>query len=194
MSKKDQARRDFWARPWAGPNREYDIFKEGAIALAVVSILVVALSALFSSPDDPAITFKQWAQADSASFYQTVVTQLSGESETAGYGAPYNEGSDGLSVGPLAMQRWGGVTHPVDTAQDFVLTPLSTSQPNPLVSAAIAVWGKATPDQQVKWAGDYDAALDRGAGRPDQAVSDGRVRSGSHARACDHRHGRRRCV
>ncbi len=32
---------DLDSRPWAGPNRHYDIVKEGAIALAIVSVLVV---------------------------------------------------------------------------------------------------------------------------------------------------------
>ncbi len=171
MSTATKERNAFFARPWKGPNREYDIFKEGFIALVVVGFLVVALSALFSSPDDPEITFKQWAQADSASFYQTVVTQLSGESETAGYGAPYNEGSDGLSVGPLTMQKWGGVTHPVDTAQDFVITPLTTSQPNVTTRAALIVWNNADPDQRVKWATDYNAALTDAEGDPTKVAA-----------------------
>jgi len=172
MSAASKERNAFFARPWRGANREYDIFKEGFIALVIVGVLTVALAALFSSPDDPEITFKQWAQADSASFYQTVVTQLSGESETAGYGPPYNDGSDGLTVGPLAMQKWGGVTHPVDTAQDFVIAPLTTSQPDLTTRAALAVWDKADVDQRVTWATDYNAALTEAEGDPTK-VADG---------------------
>jgi len=159
-----KAREAFYARPWTGPNRHYDILKEGAIALLVVTVLVVGLSALFSSPDDPALTFRGWAADAPDNFYATEVQQLAGTSGTATYGPPYNEG-DGVSLGPLTFQKWGGVTHPIDTANDFVITPLSSQvEPND-VSAALKTWNAATPDQQTKWAGDYDTAL--------QATADG---------------------
>lgn len=76
MSTTDRKERnEFYARPWAGKNRHYDILKEGAIALVIVGLLVVGFSALFSSPDDPAITFKQWAADSPDSFYATAVSQ-----------------------------------------------------------------------------------------------------------------------
>ncbi len=159
MSRDRKAREAFYARPWTGPNRHYDIFKEGGISLLVVTVLVVALSALFSSPDDPALTFKGWAQSDSDTLYATAVSQLAGTSDSAGYGPPYNSNSDGVSLGPLFLQKWGGVTHPVDNAQDMVIGPLQSQvEPND-VSAAISQWTGATADQQAKWAGDYDTAL-----------------------------------
>ncbi|MGZ4486245.1 MAG: hypothetical protein ACXVW8_18130, partial [Nocardioidaceae bacterium] len=46
------------------PKRPYDLVKEFVIALAVVSVLTVALAAVFSSPDEKAITMKRWAAAD----------------------------------------------------------------------------------------------------------------------------------
>ena len=166
-SKSRQSRKEreaFFSRPWSGPNRHYDIFKEGGIALLVVTVLVVALSALFSSPDDPALTFKGWAQNDGNTLYATAVAELAGTSDSAGYGPPYNSNSDGVSLGPLFLQKWGGVTHPIDAANDFVITPLSSQvEPND-VSAAIKQWNAATPDQQAKWAGDYDTALNDQAG------------------------------
>jgi hypothetical protein len=152
-------REAFYAQPWAGKNRHYDIFKEGAIAFVVVGVLVVAFAALFSSPDDKTITFKQWATDSPDTFYATTVSQLAGTSETAGYGAPYNEGSDGLTIGPLALQKWGGIAHPVDAAQDFVITPLTTTNPGPLVTVALTAWTSATPDQQAAWATAYDDAV-----------------------------------
>lgn len=160
MSRESRkAREAFYARPWTGPNRHYDILKEGAIALAIVSVLVVALSALFSSPDDPAVTFKSWAAEDADSFYATAVSQLAGSSESAGYGAPYNENSDGLSLGPLFLQKWGGVTHPVDNAQDMVIGPLSSQvEPND-VTAALKTWTAASADEQAAWATAYDDAI-----------------------------------
>ena len=44
--------------------RPYDLVKEFVIALTVVSLLTVVLAAVFSSPDEPAITMSAWAQAD----------------------------------------------------------------------------------------------------------------------------------
>ena len=135
-SEARKTRNAFYARPWDGKKRHYDILKEGAIALVVVGVLTVVFAALFSSPDDAAITFKQWAGDSPDSFYATVVSQLAGSSETAGYGPPYNTNSDGLSIGPLATQSWQGVAHPVDTAQDFVILPLeSQADPNPAKAA-----------------------------------------------------------
>ena len=163
MSRESRkAREAFYARPWTGPNRHYDILKEGAIALLVVSLLVIGLSALFSAPDDPALTFKGWATSDGGAdtFYVTAVGQLAGTTESAGYGAPYNEASDGVSVGPLFLQKWGGVTHPIDNAQDMVIGPLESQvEPND-VTAALKTWNGATPDQQTKWATDYADAID----------------------------------
>lgn len=160
MSRSSRKEREaFFARPWSGPNRHYDILKEGAIALGVVAVLVVILSAIFSSPDDPALTFQGWAKDAPDNFYAVEVQQLAGTSGTATYGPPYNTNSDGVSLGPLTLQKWGGVGHPVDTANDFVITPLSSQvQPND-VSAALTQWKGASSDQQAKWAGDYDTAL-----------------------------------
>lgn len=159
MNSKRKEREAFYARPWTGPNRHYDILKEGGIALLVVTILVVVLAALFSSPDDPALTFKGWAGDAPDNLYAVTVQQLAGTSGTATYGPPYNSNSDGVSLGPLTLQKWGGVTHPIDTANDFVITPLSSQvQPND-VTAALKLWTAATPDQQTKWAGDYDTAI-----------------------------------
>ena len=159
MNSKRKEREAFYARPWTGPNRHYDILKEGGIALLVVTILVVVLAALFSSPDDPALTFKGWAGDAPDNLYAVTVQQLAGTSGTATYGPPYNSNSDGVSLGPLTLQKWGGVTHPIDTANDFVITPLSSQvQPND-VTAALKLWTAATPDQQTKWATDYDTAI-----------------------------------
>lgn len=147
------------AAPWRGPWRRYDILKEGVVALVIVSLLTVLLAALFSSPDEPALTFKGWATSAPDNFYATAVQELAGTSESAGYGPPYNNGGDGIAIGPIAPQRWFGVTHPVDPAQDFVITPLQ-SQPQPAdVAAALKAWDAASPDQQSAWASAYDQAV-----------------------------------
>jgi hypothetical protein len=147
--------------PWRGPKRRYDIVKEFAVALVVVSVLTVALAALLSSPDEKAITLQKWAAAAPADFVATASSELDGSSGTATYGAPYvNIPDAGQSIGPLHLQRWAGVRHPVDAAKSFVLDPLrTTAATNPDVQTALAQWDGADAAQQQKWAAAYTEAL-----------------------------------
>jgi hypothetical protein len=147
------------ARPWQGPTRRYDIIKEGVVAIVIVSIFVALLAAIFSSPDSKPITFKEWASASPEAFAATAVQELAGTSGSATYGPPYNSASDGLNVGPLYLQKWAGVGHPLDSANSFVIDPLRTMTQSPDVTAALAEWDKATADQQLAWATAYDTAL-----------------------------------
>jgi hypothetical protein len=149
---------DVAAQPWTGATRRYDIVKEGVIAIVVVGVLALALSALFSSPDDPALTFKGWATSNPNNFYATTVNELGHLSESGAYGPPYNSG-DGLNTGPIRMQKWMGVRIPVDSAQDFVITPLSTQQQPTQVTAALSAWNAATVTQRDAWAAKYADAL-----------------------------------
>src|SRR6478735_11421939 len=150
---------DIPAEDWKGPWRRYDILKEGVVAIVVVAILTVMMAGIFSSPDEPQLTFKAWASSAPDNFYATAVQELAGTSESAGYGPPYNTAADGVAVGPIAPQQWFGVTHPVDPPNDFVLTPLRSQQQSADVTAALAAWDSATADQQISWATDYDTAL-----------------------------------
>jgi len=87
------------------------------------------------------------------------VSELDGTSTSATYGAPYtSDPSAGQVVGPVPLQRWGGVREPVDPATDFVVRPLSTST-NPVVTAAVKQYEGASPDQQTSWATAYGDAL-----------------------------------
>ena len=107
------------ARPWPGPWRRYDIIKEGVVALVIVSILTALFAAIFSSPDDAAITFKEWATSSPEAFQATAVQELAGTSGSATYGPPYNSNSDGLNVGPLYLQKWAGVRQGVKGAHQI---------------------------------------------------------------------------
>ena len=78
--------------------RPYDLVKEFVIALTVVSLLTVVLAAVFSSPDEPAITMSAWAQADPADVIATATGELAGTTTSATYGPPYNHNADGQSV------------------------------------------------------------------------------------------------
>jgi hypothetical protein len=149
------------AEQWTGPTRPYDLVKEFVVALVAVSLLTVLLAALFSSPDEQPVTLSSWANADPADFVGTAVGELDGTSGTATYGAPYNHTPDaGQKLGPLPLQRWGGVTVSVDTARDFVLGPLSGIPADPALSAALAAYSSASADQQQAWGTAYGDALE----------------------------------
>ena len=149
----------FDAAPWTGPVRKYDILKEGVIAIVVVGLLAIGLAGVFSSPDEKPLTFQGWATSAPDNFYATTVQELAGTSGSATYGPPYNQGGDGVSVGPVNMAQLMGVRVPVDPANDFVITPLQTQAQPIAVAAALKAWTSATPDQQSAWATAYDDAV-----------------------------------
>src|ERR1700683_571137 len=59
------------AAPWRGPNRRYDLLKEGTIASVVVLALTLGLAGLLSSPDVPPITIATWSKLAPADFLAT---------------------------------------------------------------------------------------------------------------------------
>ena len=140
------------------PTRRYDLVKEFVIALAVMALLTTVLAAIFSSPDEKAITMKSWAEADPADVVATATGELAGTTTSATYGAPYNHASDGQKVLGIPLQKWGGVRIPVNS-QDLVLQPLSDAVVAPVVSQALAQWRSASPSQQTAWATAYADAL-----------------------------------
>ena len=52
-----------------------------------------------------------------------------------------------------------GVHHPIDTANDFVLAPLSTLPNDPEVQAAVAEYQSASASQQAAWTAAYEKAV-----------------------------------
>ncbi|MEO7069098.1 MAG: hypothetical protein ABI131_01240 [Nostocoides sp.] len=143
----------------AFPTRRYDLVKEFVIALAVMTVLSLLAAAVFSSPDDHAITMKDWATAAPNDVTATAVGELAGTTTTAGYGSPYNTASDGQTLGPLHLQKWAGVTIPVDAAKDLVLDPVRTMTGDSAVVSALTSWDTAGADQQTTWATTYGDAL-----------------------------------
>jgi hypothetical protein len=144
------------------PTRPYDLVKEFLIALAVIGFLSLGLAAIFSSPDEPAISIQDWAKAAPNDVVATATGELAGTTTSAGYGAPFNTNGDGQQLGPLSLQKWAGVTQPVDSAQNLVLTPLEnvSGDEGPLASALTA-WKAAAADQQTAWATAYGEALSK---------------------------------
>ncbi len=144
---------------WRGPTRRYDILKEGTVASVVVLALTFGLAGLLSSPNVPPVTVRSWVQVAPDDFLATAATELNGTSDTATYGPPYNTNGTPQKL-LFAPANWFGVTIPIDTAQTFVLGPLSKSAPTdrPL-AAALAIYNRASADQQNKWATAYANAV-----------------------------------
>jgi hypothetical protein len=140
------------------PTRRYDLVKEFVIALVVVLVVSFGLAAIFSSPDEKPITMSGWAKADPDNLITTAAAELAGTTTSAGYGAPYNTNAEGQKLGPIPMQKLGGVRIPINSA-DLVLGPLSQATNSPEVTAAVATWKAATPAQQTKWATAYSDAI-----------------------------------
>ena len=145
---------------WHGRYEPYDIVKEFLLALLVVTILVVGLAVVFSSPDDKPVTVQSWSGHDPVDFAQTAITELDGTSGTATYGPPYTAppGSS-QSIGPVSPQRFFGVHLPIDTALDYVLGPLGTLPDRPALDAAIQRYNSASADQRAKWTAAYEDAV-----------------------------------
>jgi hypothetical protein len=148
-------RPDVDAPQWKGGHTPYDIVKEGAIALLVVTILTLVLAIVFGSPDVPAITLKTWSNATPVDFAQDALSQLNGTSETATYGPPYNNASIGQELGPLSLAKWIGVTMSINTANVFVLDPLRAQPYQPALSSALKKWSRASTSTHATWVANY---------------------------------------
>jgi hypothetical protein len=153
------------------PRRRYDLVKEFVIAFGVVAVLSLLLAIIFGSPDEKAISFRDWANAAPNDVVATAAAELSGDSGTAGYGPPYNTASEGQTLLGIPLQKWGGVRYPIDAANDFVITPLRSVQGDAALTSALDTWSAASSDQQTAWAGDYVAALDKADGDPTAVAS-----------------------
>ncbi len=147
------------ARTWTGAYRPYDLVKEFTIALGVVVAFSIVLTILFSSPDDPPSTIKTWSRTNPVDFVTTAVSELDGSSGLAGYGPPYNHNADGQHIAFLYPQKWLGVSHPIDTAKDFVIDPLRAIPQSPLLQAAVSFYQAAPAKLQTAWTDAYTKAV-----------------------------------
>ena len=148
--------------PWTGEYTRYDILKEGTIALTVVLVLTILFSVVLSSPDDKPITLQSWAKNAPIDFVNTATGELSDTTISAGYGYPYNSvAGSGQKLGPLSLPSILGVTIPVNPAQDFVLSPLSTISFNPALTSALSNYKTAGATRDKVWLSAYSKALHR---------------------------------
>ena len=152
-----QRRRDLASRPWRGANREYDLFKELTVGVIVVGVLSLGLAAIAGSPDDESVTLKTWSTAAPNDFVTTATAELAGASDTASYGPPYSSTTGATqTLGPIDLQSLSGIRLPIDTAKDFVTTPLTILQ---AATNALVTWNNASTSDQESWATAYATAL-----------------------------------
>jgi len=171
VSRESRRRQDEAAREWKGGYHRYDIVKEATIALGVVLALTVALTVLFSSPDDPPSTIKQWSHTDPVDFVATATTELDGSSGTGGYGPPYNHNGSGQHIGFIHLQKWLGVSHPINAANDFVLAPLRSITGQPTLQSAVSSYQAASAKTQAGWTTAYETALGKASATPGGSIS-----------------------
>jgi hypothetical protein len=140
----------------------YDLIKELVLASLGVLIVVVVLAAALSSPDVPSLTIARWSQEDPVDFVTTATAELSGTSDTAQYGQPYNNADGAVQhLWFLHPQEWSGVHFSIDTARQFVLQPLQEAATGDSATQnALATFNSADDTQRSAWFDAYSAALE----------------------------------
>ncbi len=145
------------------PMKPYDLLREGLIELALATVIVVILAAIFRSPDYPTVRGEDVANVQPIAFLQTSADILAGNHGVQDYGPPYTSDTENAqSLFGVAPANWFGVTTPVDPAQDLVLNPLQrVAILNSDVATALQEYEAASPDQQQTWASAYLDGLDQ---------------------------------
>jgi hypothetical protein len=159
------------ARHYDGPYKPYDLIKELCVAIVVVASLALLLTIFLSSPDDRPSTIAQWSRQMPVDFVTTAVSELDGSSGAATYGPPYNHNGDGQQIAFIHLQKWLGVSHPINTAQDFVLTPLASIPFDPALRKATAGYQAASAKTQAAWTTGYTNALAKATSGPGGTVA-----------------------
>jgi hypothetical protein len=170
VSRESRRRDDERYRQWTGGYRPYDILREASIALGVVLVLSVVLTILFSSPDLKPSTVQSWSRGDPVDFVTTATTELDGSSGTGSYGPPYNHNGDGQHIAFIYPAKWLGVSHPINTANDFVLAPLRSITGQPALQHALSTYQVAPVKTQTAWTSAYEAALGKASATPDGSI------------------------
>jgi len=148
---------------WSGAKRRYDLIKEAVVALGAVTLLVLVLSVIFSSPDEHPVTVSSWARTAPNDFLTTALSELDGTSGVATYGPPYTHvsGAGQNIIGGFSISRIIGVQIPIDPATAFVLDPLAIpAQTSPPLRVALRTYQQASPAEQRSWTTAYGKALE----------------------------------
>ncbi len=142
------------------PTVEFDMVKEALIAFGIVLVLVLTAAAVLGGPYSPAITVRQVARSHPRMLVATAMRDLLGTSRIARRGPPYQSEGSYQHLGPLAPEKWFGVTRPVNPPKVDVLGPLRrAAELNPSVGAALTRWNGATTTEQEGWGKSFLSAL-----------------------------------
>lgn len=160
-------------QPWSGAYAPYDLVKELFIAVAVFVLIAVLLTILFSSPDERPSTIGQWSRQMPVDFAKAATAELDGTSATAEYGPPYNHNkASEQHIAFIRLQKWLGVSHPINTAEDYVINPLRGIPADPGLQSALANYQAAPAKTQSGWGEAYSKALEKAT-----AASDGSLKT-----------------
>ncbi len=102
------------AAPWRGATRRYDILKEGTVAVAIASVLVLLMAGLLSSPDLPPLSVRPGRRLAPLDFVGTAAAELDGTALAASYGPPYNNGTSAVAAGRARQLAEAGRSDPAD--------------------------------------------------------------------------------
>lgn len=140
-----------------------DFVKHLVTTLVIVVALVVAAAAVFSLPEKPPLTIRDYATAHPVAFEQMALRALDGQGRIANYGPPYNHGTGNVES---PIQRAVGVLHPVNAAADFILKPLAMAAViNPAMAGPLHRYEAAPSAVRARWETAYTAALASAAAR-----------------------------
>jgi len=148
------------SRTWRGGYRPYDLVKEVAVATLIVAAIAVLMAILVSSPDEKPSTIASWSRNMPTNFLETANAELSGTSDTAEYGPPYNHNGKGQQIAFIHLQEWLGVSHPINTAYDYVIGPLKSVPEDPALDRALTAYEAAPPALRSKWTDAFGKALE----------------------------------
>ena len=147
------------------PMKDFDMVKEGILSLIVITVLVLIVAAIAGAPYRPAVTNQQVAMQSPLVIEQTALGDLDGSGSIASYGPPYNNGTGSVqSIAGFSPQTWWGVSYPVNTATDDVITPLSmlaSASGNSQLAKALATYQAAPAATQAKWNQNLSNALNK---------------------------------
>ncbi len=162
-------------KEWAYPDKrrfkvkDFDLIKEGTVSLLIIAVIILIIAAFAGAPYRPAITNQDIATKNPVLFEQTALGYIDGSEDIASYGPPYNYGWHGnvtgvQSLGGFSPQTWWGTPYAVNTAQDFVLTPLAklaAASDDGNLQSALSTYQSASYAQQMAWNNNYGTALSK---------------------------------
>ncbi len=158
-------RRRYPLSSWKGAERKYDLIVEGTIAVVVVAVICIVAAIIWGSPNagltypagpktpaGQAFSARYWDTNDPADLASTAVAELQGMTTTAGYGPPFTQtgsSQEFIGIKPAVIAKFiFGLTLPINTANDFVLAPVSqiVAPYSPAVAGAVSTYKAAGGD------------------------------------------------